>query len=393
MPVQVLSTPAIDAPYNRAGTLLAYSDQKGFEMEWRKHDTSSFARDVWMWDVATNRHTRLTDLGFDDRQPVWSPDERSLLYLSERSGSFNVWRLDLADPTHPVQVTRHATHPVRFLSASRQGDLCYAWDGEIYVRPAGATESRKLAVTTATDRRQNDVERLDVGSEVSEFAPSPDGKEVAFVARGEVFVASTEHGTTRRITTTPEQERSVSFSPDGTSLLYASERDGSWNVYRTDRTDPDEPAFFNATALKETPVIATPAEEFQPRFSPDGKEVAYLEERTILKVVNLATGATRTVLPGELQLLLLGRRPVVRVVPGRPLVCRGVPQPHPVVRGGRPDPLQRRGQARQPHQERLRGRPPPLGRQGRRADLGDRPPRCALPGRVGPGVRHLRGRS
>lgn len=300
MPVQVLTTPAIHAAYNRAGTLLAYSDQKGFEMEWRKHDTSSFARDVWVWDVAANRHTRLTELGFDDRQPVWSPDERALLYLSERSGSFNVWRLDLADPTHPAQVTRHATHPVRFLSASRQGDLCYAFDGEIYVRPAGATESRKLVVTTATDRRQNDIERLDVGSEVSELAPSPDGKEVAFVARGEVFVASTEHGTTRRITTTPEQERSVSFSPDGKSLLYASERDGSWNVYRTDRTDSNEPAFFNATALRETPVIATPAEEFQPRFSPDGKEVAYLEERTILKVITLATGATRTVLPGEL---------------------------------------------------------------------------------------------
>ena len=300
MPVQVLSTPALYAVYDRAGTRLAYSDQKGFEMEWRKHDNSSFARDVWLWDVAANRHTRLTDLGFDDRQPVWSPDERSLFYLSERSGSFNVWRLDLADPSHPVQVTRHTVHPVRFLSASRQGDLCYTWDGEIYVRPAGAAESRKVAVSIATDRRQNDVERLDVADQISEFAPSPDGKEVAFVARGEVFVASTEHGTTRRITTTPEQERSVSFSPDGKSLLYASERDGSWNVYRTDRADPNEPAFFNATVLKETPVVATPAEEFQPRFSPDGKEVAYLEERTILKVVNLATGKTRTVLPGEL---------------------------------------------------------------------------------------------
>ena len=105
-----------------------------------------------------------------------------------------------------------------------------------------------------------------------------------------MFVTSTEHGTTRRITDTPEQERSVSFSPDGRSLLYAGERDGSWNLYRTDRTDEDEPNFFNATALKETPVLATAAEEFQPRFSPDGKEVAYLEERTTLKVLNLASG-------------------------------------------------------------------------------------------------------
>lgn len=300
MPAQVLSTPALYAVWDRAGERLAYSDQKGYEMEWRKHDDSSFARDVWLWERAANRHRRLTAFGFDDRQPVWAPGESALYYLSEKSGSFNVWRLELADPEHPVQVTHHAVHPVRFLSASLAGDLCYAWDGEIWLRPAGAAESRKVAVTAAVDRRDLEVAPLDVADEIAEFELSPDGKEVAFVARGEVFVASVEHGTTRRITDTPGQERSISFSPDGKSLLYAAERGASWDVYRTDRTDPAEPAFFNATALEESAVVATPAEEFQPRFSPDGKEVAYLEERTTLKVVNLASGQTRTLLPGDL---------------------------------------------------------------------------------------------
>lgn len=73
MPVQVLTTPALYAVYDPAGKRLAYSDQRGFEMEWRKHDTSSFARNVWVWDVAANRHTRLTGFGADHRQPVWAP--------------------------------------------------------------------------------------------------------------------------------------------------------------------------------------------------------------------------------------------------------------------------------------------------------------------------------
>ncbi len=118
MPVQVLSTPALYAVWDKAGERLAYSDQKGYEMEWRKHDNSSFARDVWVWERATNTHRRLTAAGVDDRQPVWAPGERALYYLSEKSGSFNVWRLDLADPGRPVQVTTHAVHPVRFLSVS-----------------------------------------------------------------------------------------------------------------------------------------------------------------------------------------------------------------------------------------------------------------------------------
>jgi Tol biopolymer transport system component/C-terminal processing protease CtpA/Prc len=300
MPRQVLTTPAIYAVYERDGKRLAYSNQKGYEHEWRKHDDSSFARDLWLFDVATGKHTQLTPPGADNRQPVWAPDQKSLFFLSERSGSFNVWRLGLADPQHPAQVTTHTTNPVRFLSISRNGDLCYAYDGGIWVRRAGNTESKRLEVFVVADQRGVELKPVDVTEEVSEFDVSPDGSEIAFVARGEVFVASTEHGTTRRITNTPEQERSVSFSPDGRSLLYASERGGSWKIYRTDLTDKDEPNFFNATGMKDTPVVATDAETFQPHFSPDGAEVAYLEERTALKVINLKTGKTRTILPGEL---------------------------------------------------------------------------------------------
>ena len=80
---------------------------------------------------------------------------RALFFLSERSGSFNVWQLDLADPQHPVQVTTHKGPPVRFLSASSDGDLCYAFDGEIWVRPARQrARAGKLEVIVAADRRE-----------------------------------------------------------------------------------------------------------------------------------------------------------------------------------------------------------------------------------------------
>jgi tricorn protease len=158
---------------------------------------------------------------------------------------------------------------------------------------------RKVPVRINTDGRYNPVRVLPVTGDVREVQVSPNGKEVAFIHRGEVFVASVKEGTTRRITDTPEQERSVSFSPDGRTLLYASERNGSWDLYTTTIVRKEEPYFFNATLLKEEALLATPAEEFQPSYSPDGREVAYLEERTELKVLNLATKATRTVVPGN----------------------------------------------------------------------------------------------
>jgi Tol biopolymer transport system component/C-terminal processing protease CtpA/Prc len=299
MPTQVLTTPAIYASWDSAGERLAYSDKKGLEIDLRKHDNSSFARDVWMFDANSGLHKRLTEFGADDRQPVWAPGEDELYYLSERSGHFNVWRLALNDAAVPVQVTFHDTHPVRSLSISGNGTLSYAWNGEIYVREPGATDSRKLDITAVTDDRHNEVILTDVAGAITEFSLSPDGKQVAFIARGEVFVTSAKHDTTRRITNTAEQERSVTFHPEGRGLLYASERNGSWNLYRSDITNEKEKNLYLATSVQERPVLEISAETFQPHYSPDGKEVAYIENRTTLKVLNLASGKSRTIVPDE----------------------------------------------------------------------------------------------
>ena len=101
----------------------------------------------------------------------------------------------------------------------------------------------------------------------------------------------------KRITNTPGQERSVSFSPDGRTLVYAAERENNWNIYTAAIARREEPYFYASTVLKEEPLVASAAEEFQPEFSPDGKEVAYLQDRVVLKVINLASRRTRTVLP------------------------------------------------------------------------------------------------
>jgi len=119
----------------------------------------------------------------------------------------------------------------------------------------------------------------------------------SFVVRGEVFVTSVEGGLTKRITNTPQQERSVEFSPDGRSLYYASERGGSWDIYRAYIERKEESYFYASTVVKEEPLIATDADEFQPDVSPDGKEIAYLDERNVLKVYNITSKKSRTIVP------------------------------------------------------------------------------------------------
>lgn len=294
---RIMGTPALNAHYNSDGSLLVFHDWKGYEDDFRKHHTSSVTRDVWTYDPKVHAYRQLTSFTGEDREPVFSQDGSSIYYLSEESGSFNVHRMPMTGGKSE-QITFLKDHPVRHLSISSSGTLCFGHHGTLYTLDPGS-EPRRITVSTAMDLRHTTTRTIPVKGDISEFALSPNGKEVVFIHRGEVFVSSVAEGTTRRITDTPEQERSVSFSPDGRKLLYASERNGSWDLYTSSIVRKEEPYFFNATVLKEEVILATPAEEFQPAWSPDGNEVAYLEERTTLRVLDLRTATSRTVLPGD----------------------------------------------------------------------------------------------
>ncbi|MDX2475513.1 MAG: S41 family peptidase, partial [Candidatus Krumholzibacteria bacterium] len=234
----------------------------------------------------------------EDRNPVFAGDGDTFAWLSERGGSFNVWQGALDNAAGATALTSFTDHPVRFLTRANDGTLCFAWDGDLYTLAPGG-QPAKIAVTLAIDGLTARDEVVPVNKGFTEFVIAPNDKEFAYIFRGEIFVSSVEGGVTRRVTDTPWQERSLSWSPDGRQLVYAAEVQDSWNIYTVGIARETEPYFYASTLLETETVVATDAEEFQPRFSPDGKEIAYLENRTALKVVNLKSKKARLVLGPE----------------------------------------------------------------------------------------------
>jgi len=295
---QILTSPALFANYSSDKSLLLYQDQKGYENQWRKHHTSSVTRDIWIYDVNSKKHSKFSSFKGEDLNPIFSSDNKDVYYLSEREGSMNIFKAPTNNASELSQITKFEKHPVRFISIAKNNTLAYSYNGDIYTQGEGA-KAKKIEININTDSKENPVAFKKMRSGASEMSVSPNGKEVAFIVRGEVFVTSVEYGTTKRITSTPEQERSVSFSPDGKALLYASERKGSWNLYQTKVVREVETSFANSTLLKEEVVLESTPEAFQAKYSPDGKEVAFLEERTTLKVINLKSKKVRTILDGK----------------------------------------------------------------------------------------------
>ena len=335
--LQVMGTPVEMLSLASDGKSFYYQDRKGGEDEWRKHHTSSITRDIWFYDAQSGKHTNITNCAGEDRNPVLSADGKTLYFLSERNGgSMNVYCLEgqgarskgqetiqnskfkIQDSALPrrgsgegaVPITAFKTHPVRFLSAAKNGMLCYTYNGEIYTQKNGE-KPKKLNISLTRDDEAA-ISDLSFSSGARQSVVSRDGKQIAFVVRGEVFVTSTEYATTRRISQTAGAEADVDFAPDGRTVVYASERNGNWQLYTASIVRDEDLNFANATLIKEESVFPelpelklegkidfSQIERRSPKYSPDGKKLAFIEDRIKLKVVDLKTKKVTQVTDGS----------------------------------------------------------------------------------------------
>ena len=296
----------------RQDNTVIYEDYKGYEDPLRKHHTSSVTRDIWMYVPSKDQSegfsidgngtfTKLSTFNGEDRNPVFMSDGEAYYYLSEQDGTLNIYYSgSIADQLtnggiKPKQITFYKGNPVRYLSISHDGTLCYSYDGELYTMKNGG-QPEKVDIQIVTDQIEKETEPQTLTSGATHMAISPDGKEIAITVRGDVFVTSTEYKTTRRITNTPEQERGLTFSKDGRTLYYAAERNGHWGIWKTSLTEKDEKMFTYAVKTEEE-MVTKPGETcFQPQVSPDGKYLAYLKDRTAIAVMDLKSGDEKIIL-------------------------------------------------------------------------------------------------
>lgn len=297
-PHLLASMPSNALSVGKDGRIL-YEDRKGYEDRMRKHERSSVTGDLWLVEglgTKDPQFSQLTTFNGHDLNPQWTGDD-TFMYVSEEDGILNVWARNL-DGTGKRQLTHFKDHPVRSLSVDHQGTAVFSWDGEIYVMQPGQ-EPHKLTVEIIKDGTDDD-RRPVAGTGAGSICLSPKGKEVAFTKRGNVFVTSVDYGTTKTVTDTPEQERILSWAPDGRTLYYDSERDGRWRIYKAEIVNPEEKEFTYATEIRETPVVDDTAHlAMRPHVSPDGKKLAYLRDRTELVVHDLATGEEVVAVPGK----------------------------------------------------------------------------------------------
>ena len=257
-------------------------------------------RDLWL-ATADDEYLQLTEFDGDDDNPSWV-DPHSAVFLSSRDGRKNVFRLDLVTGDARA-LTRHSGSDVRFPRAAADGSIvAYEFEDAIWVVPADGGEPRRLDIQVPADRLVNPVERRVDRDGASDLAVSPDGKVVAFIVHGDLFVTDVvskeeleiAEPPTVRVTDTPERELAPVWSPDGSTILFASARDGQLDLFTAARSDGDTP-WTDTFEFVVEPFAAGPEAERSPRYSPDGERVAFVRGRGDL-VVRPVSGGDEIVL-------------------------------------------------------------------------------------------------
>ena len=296
-PTLILPTPAEEISFiNQEGDFL-YQDRPASEEIWRKHHRSAATRDIWLYK--DGEHSELTTFNGEDCVPRLSSDGSTVYFLSERNGSFNIFSFSLDNPDEVTCHTEHKLHPVRSLTVSDKETLCYSYDGEIYVKHKGK-KTRKIKIDIP-DKHIIPPSKYTTPIKGSDNAAvSPDGNQMAFIFRGELYVTSTDgNPLTRRLTHTTASESDPTFSPDGRTLIYASERQGNWNLYSISLSAADSD-FITAEIIEEKQVFSDSRYDRRaPQYSPDGKEISFIEDRGRLMVLDTEDGTTRTVTDGK----------------------------------------------------------------------------------------------
>jgi Tol biopolymer transport system component len=229
---------------------------------------------------------RVTEGGAKDLWPMWSKDGATLYFVSDRTGPENLWSMPLYGKAK--QLTSFSKGRVLWPTISGNGGTIVfernfaIWKYDIATGRASEISIKRMGIPSpglppaATGEGGG---RRSGGEAMRDMRLSPDGKKLAFVEHGEVFVSAATGGDAFRATYTGANESQLNWAPNSNNLCYISDREEVSHVYE-----------YNFITNKETRLTADAKDDWTPVYSPDGKTLVFVRDNKELLALDRATG-------------------------------------------------------------------------------------------------------
>ncbi len=237
--------------------------------------------EIYIMDADGSDQINLTNSPAWDGTPAWSPDGLHIVFASERDGNPELYVMDPDGSnvrrltTEPSAEVAPAWSPdgrrIAFMSdrtyrmTLEGGELEVPGNSKIWVMDADGGEAQRLTGELGLD-----------------IYPTwaPDGQRLAYMTirdgNGEIYVRDLD-GREINLTRNPARDWNPAWSPDGRFIAFMSDRDGNREIYLLEMPAADEP--LEAGTLKAINISQNPAEDGDPAWSPNGSHIVFISDR------------------------------------------------------------------------------------------------------------------
>ena len=266
------------------GKRIAYRMNNSWDEE-RRNYRGGQNRPIWIEDLTTHDIVSPPWQDTKEMDPAWIGND-VVYFLSDRDGVSNVWSYDTKSKAL-TQRTKFRDFDVKTLDASTTANaVVFEQGGYVHELDPATGNERIVAITANGDFPWMMPQWKDVTTRVSSLALSPTGKRAAVEARGEIFTVPAEKGDARNLTNASgSAERDPAWSPDGRSISWFSDAGGEYKLVIASQDG----------SSKREIALPEPSHYYTPEWSPDAKRIAFHDTHLRLWVVDVASGKSTLV--------------------------------------------------------------------------------------------------
>ncbi len=267
-----------NAAYFSDGKKLIVDRISRWDKEWRNYRGGQNTS-LYILNLTDLSETLIPNERTVDIQPVWL--DNMIYFLSDRDWVVNVWSYSPKNG-ELKQITDFSGSDIKWLNAGA-GKLVFERDGYLFLLDPKSGKSKQLEINVSGDFPWAETKWEDVSSLVSSVSLSPTGKRALMESRGEIFTVPVKYGSTRNLTkSSGTADRAPIWSPKGDKIAWFSDK-GS-DGYKLYISDQD--------GIGEIKVLSIGESKFAwiPTWSPDGKYIAFCDDKVRIKVLEIETG-------------------------------------------------------------------------------------------------------